>query len=124
MITLLRVVFGSFCLMVAAVCIGVALRQYRREITWRRVVAVVQRPPGGRETELAYTDAEGVERVARHWGISSTTPTGARVTLLHHPRAPDRVAVPFGPSVLAVLALLGLLVGLLGLILLANALCC
>jgi hypothetical protein len=121
MITLLRVVFGSGCLAVGAVFIGVALRQYRREMTWRRVVAVVQRPSGGRETDLAYLDADGVPRLARHWGVSSTTATGERVTLLHHPRAPERVAVPFGPGVLAVVSLVGMGVGLLGLVLLGNA---
>lgn len=121
MITLLRVVFGTGCLAVGVVFIGVALRQYRREMTWRRVVAVVQRQAGGRDTDLAYTDAEGAPHVARHWGISSTTATGQRVTLLHNPRDPSRVAVPFGAGVLAVVALLGIGVGLLGLVMVGNA---
>lgn len=124
MITALRIVFGTACLAVAAVFIGVALRQYRREVTWRRVVAVVRRDGDGRDTALAYTDTDGTPRLARHWGVSSTTPTGQRLTLLHHPRAPERVAVPFGPAVLAALALLGIAVGLVGLVLLCNAFGC
>lgn len=124
MITLLRVVLGTGCLVVAAVFIGVALRQYRREMTWRRVVAVVQRERDGRGTELAYLDADGTPRLARHWGVSNTTPTGQRLPLLHHPRSPGRVAVPFGPGVLAVVALVGIGVGLVGLVLLCNAFGC
>jgi hypothetical protein len=115
MITLLRFVLGTGCLAIGATFIGVALRQYRREITWRRVHAIVQRTGSGRDTDLAYLDGEGQPRVARHWGISSTTGTGERVTILHHPRAPERVAVPFGAPVLTVLTLAGIAVALLGL---------
>jgi hypothetical protein len=115
MITLLRVVLGTGCLALGATFIGVALRQYRREMTWRRVHAIVQRTRDGRETDLAYLDADGRPRVARHWGVSSTTGTGERVTILHHPRTPERVAVPFGAPVLSVLILVGMAVALLGL---------
>jgi hypothetical protein len=120
MITLLRVVLGTGCLAIGAAFIGVALRQYRREMTWRRISAVVQRRSGRGETELAYLDADGAPRLGRHWGIGSTIGTGERVTLLLHPRDPGRIAIPFGAGVLAVLALAGMAVGLLGLWMIGN----
>ncbi|WP_291297836.1 DUF3592 domain-containing protein [Elioraea sp.] len=115
MITLLRVVIGTGCLAIGVTFIGVALRQYRREMTWRRVHAVVERTGDRRNTDLAYLDADGRPHVARHWGVSSTTGTGERVTILHHPRTPGRVAIPFGAPVLSVLTLAGIAVTLLGL---------
>lgn len=122
MITLLRLLVGSGCLAIGAACIGVALRQYRRELSWRRTLARVERSAGARETELSYTDAEGRPRIGRHWGVSSTVGTGTTVTILHHPRAPERIAVPFGAGVLSVLTLGGVAIGVLGLLMLANAL--
>lgn len=115
MITLLRLVLGTGCLGIGAIFIGVALRQYGREMTWRRVHATVQRTGDRSDTDLAYRDADGHPRTARHWGVSSTTRTGERVTILHHPRAPERVAIPFGAPVLTVLTLAGIAVALLGL---------
>ncbi|MCU0889528.1 MAG: DUF3592 domain-containing protein [Rubritepida sp.] len=120
MITLLRLVAGSGCLAIGAACIMVALRQYRREVTWWRTIARVERSAGPRETDLSYTDADGMRRTSRHWGISSTTGTGAEVTILHHPKAPERIALIYGPGVLAILTLAGMASGLLGLWMLAN----
>jgi hypothetical protein len=122
MITLLRLLMGSGCLAIGAAFIGVALRQYRREVTWRRTIARVERSLNPRETDLSYTDAEGRPRTGRHWGVSSTVGTGAQVKILHHPRAPERIALAYGPSVLTMLTLAGMAIGLLGLWMLANAL--
>jgi len=124
MITLLRVVLGTGCLALAAVLITVALRQYRRELTWRRAVGTVQRSVGAREVEIAYVDHTGQRRLAKHWAASRTVGaagTGERITVLYHPRAPDRIAVSFGVGVLVLLTLAGIAIGLLGLWMLGNA---
>lgn len=120
MIALLRLLAGSGCLAIGAACIMVALRQHRREVTWWRTVARVERSAGPRETDLSYTDADGMRRTGRHWGVSSTVGTGAEVTILHHPKSPERIALVYGPGVLAILTFAGVGIGLLGLLLLAN----
>jgi hypothetical protein len=122
MITLLRLVAGSGCLAIGAACIMVALRQYRREVTWWRTVARVERGPASRETDLSYIGADGMRRIGRHWGIGSTVGTGTEVTILHHPKHPERIALIYGPGVLAILTIAGVTIGLLGLWLFANAL--
>ncbi len=121
MIAFLRMLLGSGCVLLGAVMIAVALRQYRREMTWRRTGATVLRRPGMPDAELLYLDEMGRERLARHWGVRSTIGTGARVRLLVHPGDPDRIAMPVGASALAVLAVCGIAVGMLGLLMLANA---
>jgi hypothetical protein len=120
MITLLRLVAGSGCLAIGAACIMVALRQYRREVTWWRTIARVERAMGARETDLTYIDADGMRRTGRHWGVSSTVGTGAEVTILCHPKAPERIAMVYGPGVLAILTIAGVASGLLGLWMLLN----
>jgi len=124
MITLLRVVIGSGCVVLGAVLITVALRQYSRELTWRRAVGTVQSRGGGRENEIAYTDHAGQRRVGRHWGASRTAGApgiGERIIVLYHPRDPERIAVPVGAGVLVLLTIAGIALGLLGLWMLGNA---
>jgi len=118
MISVLRVVIGSGCVVLAAVLVSVALRQYTRELTWRRVAGIVQSRGGGRENEIAYTDHAGQQRIGRHWGASRTAGapgTGERITVLYHPRAPERIAVSFGAGVLALLTIGGVALGVFGL---------
>lgn len=121
MIAFLRMLLGSGCVVLGSVMIAVALRQYRREMTWRRTLAIVRRRPGMADAELSYLDDLGRERVAQHWGVRSTVASGARVPVLVHRTRPERVAVPFGGGVLAVLVCAGMLVGMLGLLMLVNA---
>lgn len=121
MITLLRLFAGSGCLAIGAACIMAALRQYRREVTWWRTIARVEGSLGPRDTILVYDDANGLRRTGRHWGVSRTAGTGAEVTILCHPRAPERIAMVYGPGVLAMLTLAGMAIGVLGLWMLANA---